>query len=323
MKCFWSFFIGISLFCSVVSSAQELETENTNAYRHQIEIGTDNDFFAFITDKDRDYTYGLNAVYRFAPKKENFFSRIFPQKKAFFHSIGARLEAYTPNYDFDTGVPTGERPFAGWVYGTFATHYIFKKAIVDFKVDLGIMGPAVGAGEIQNWFHRKVSGDTPLEGWDRQIPNQLGVNLKANYIRDFYTIGNFNFFGSAEASLGNIDTYIFPEMHVRYGKFNSLSETTSLKNTVLAPEDAVEFFVQASAGAHFIATDATLQGNIFSSRDDDRRLNDIQAASFQGRLGAYATLHQFAFASVYYFDTGLIKSIRTHSYVAITGSFRF
>lgn len=323
MKYFWSFFFGIFLLCSLSVSAQGLKTNKSNAYRHQIEIGTDNDFFVFFSDNDRDYTYGLNAAYRFAPQKENFISRIFPQKKAFFHSIRASLEAYTPNYDFDTGVPTGERPFAGWLYGTFGTHYIFEQSIVNFKIDLGVLGPAASAEEIQNYFHRNISGDTPIKGWDRQIPNQLGVNLKAEYIRDFYTAGNFNFFGSAEVSLGNIDTYIFPKVQVRYGKFNPISETTSLKNTVLAPENTFEFFVQASVGAHFIAADATFQGNIFSSRNDDRRLENIQAASFQGRFGAYATVHRFAVAMVYYFDTGLIKSISTHSYVAITGSFRF
>ena len=39
-------------------------------------------------------------------------------------------------------------------YVDFANNYGFKKAFLQLKVDLGILGPAVQAGEIQNFIHK-------------------------------------------------------------------------------------------------------------------------------------------------------------------------
>jgi len=292
-------------------------------YRNQVNFGTDNDFFAVITNKDRSYTFGVNAAYRFAPEEENFFSRLLPNKTHFFHDISVHLEAYTPNYDFETGIPTGKRPFAGWTYATLVTRYAYEHSFVTLKADVGVLGEISGAEAVQNWFHEDVSGDIKLQGWENQVPNQLGVNLKANYYRSLIRKGWYDFFGSAELSVGNVRSYIDPELYLRLGRFYDISKTTSLNNSILQPKDGVEYFVQASAGFKAIANDATLQGNIFSNTEDNRLLDEIDHTIFHANFGAYVAYHWFNFGMVYHISSGEISTIKTHSYVSVNLDFKF
>jgi len=294
-----------------------------NHYRNQLNFGTDNDFFAVITNKDRSYTFGVNAAYRFAPEQENFISKIFPQKKAFLHDISIHLEAYTPNYDFETGIPTGDRPFAGWSYATFATRYIFENSFFTLKTDIGVLGEISKAGTVQDWFHSNISGDTVLQGWENQIPNMLGVNLKANYYKSILNKDWYDFFGSGEVSLGNVRSYVIPKLYMRVGRFYDLGKTTSLNNSIFQQKDAVEYYVQASAGFKFIANDATLQGNIFSDTPDARTLDDIDHSTFHANVGGYAAYHRFNLGVVYHFNSGEIDAIKTHSYVSVNLDYKF
>ncbi|MAN29188.1 MAG: hypothetical protein CMH15_02870 [Mesonia sp.] len=292
-------------------------------YNHQFNVGTDNDFFAIFTNKDRSYTFGVNAAYRFVPENENFLTKVFSNKEYAFHDISVQLEAYTPNYDFETGIPTGERPYAGWTYATFATRYIFEKSFFTLKTDLGVLGEISKAGTVQDWFHKNVSGDTVLKGWENQIPNMLGVNLKANYYRSIIRNDWYDFFGSGEVSLGNVRSYVIPQLYMRVGRFYDLGRTTSLNNSILQPKDAVEYFLQASIGFKMIANDATLQGNIFSDSHDHRTLEHIDHSTFHANLGGYVAYHRFNFGMVYHFNSGEIDSIKTHSYVSVNLDYKF
>lgn len=310
------------LFCIQFINAQDTIGDHAY-YRHQLNAGTDNDYFAVLTNKDRSYTFGVNASYRFVPKNENFITNIFTEKKHVFHDLSLHLEAYTPNYNFETGLPTGERPFAGWTYATFATRYIFDNSFFTLKTDLGVLGEISKAGTVQDWFHQNVSGDTVLQGWENQVPNMLGVNLKANYYRGILRNGWYDFFGSGEVSVGNVRSYVIPQLYMRVGRFYDIGRTTSLNNSILQPKDAVEYFVQASIGFKMIANDATLQGNIFSESNDNRTLEHIDHSTFHANLGGYAAYHRFNLGIVYHFNSGEIDSIKTHSYVSVNLDYKF
>jgi len=307
---------------TTVCFSQEIENKEEH-YQHQLNFGTDNDFFAVLTNKDRSYTFGVNAAYRFIPEEENFVSKIFGNKKAFLHDLSIHMEAYTPNYDFDTGIPTGERPFAGWTYATLATQYMFEQSFIVFKTDVGVLGEISQAGDIQDWFHSKVSGDTVLQGWEDQIPNQLGVNLKMDYFRSIHRNGWYDVFGSVEASLGNVRTYVFPKLYVRVGKFNDITKTTSLNNSLFQSKKDIEYYVQASLGFKAIANDATLQGNIFSDSNDTRTLDHIDHTTIHANFGGFAAYQRFNLGVLYHFNSGEIDSIKTHSYVSINLDYKF
>ncbi|MDR6301142.1 lipid A-modifier LpxR family protein [Mesonia maritima] len=299
------------------------ENSSADYYKNQIAIGIDNDYFAVLTNKDRSYTFGVNASYRFIPEKENFISKIFSSKNNFFHGFSLQLEAYTPNYDFETGIPTGKRPFAGWTYLTFQNRFTFKQSFLTLNSDIGVLGEISKAETIQDWFHKNVSGDTVLKGWENQIPNQLGVNLKANYFRNIYKGDWYDFFGSAEASLGNVRSYILPQLYMRIGEFYELTKTTSVQNSIFQPKNALEYFIQISAGFKLIANDATLQGNIFSDRQDSRTLTHIDHSTFHANLGGYLAYKRFNLGIVYHFNSGEVNSIETHSYVSLNLNYKF
>lgn len=312
-------FLGLSL--QMTAQDDSLSSQNNN--RHQIVASTDNDFFAVFTNKDRSYSFGVSAGYRFIPNKENLFTRIFSDKKDFLHFINLKLEAYTPNYNFNTGETTGIRPFAGWSYATIGTTYTFDKSIITFKTEIGVLGEISQAHELQDWFHSKVSGDVVLQGWDQQVPNQLGVNLKANYTRSIFTNNGFNGFVEGNASLGNVRTLVNPQLGIRFGKFLEIRRSSAFQNSLFNTKDEVEYFIKLTGGFKLKAYDATLQGNMFGSNKNDYILEDIDHTTFHASLGGFVHFRDFDFSAIYYINSGEIDSIRTHSYGAISIAYQF
>ena len=75
-------------------------------------------------------------------KKQNLF--VFSKKaKSYLNEFEMGLMAYTPNYkakDFDPDNNT-DRPFAGWIYGQYGQHYVFKRSIFFSGLQIGSLGP--------------------------------------------------------------------------------------------------------------------------------------------------------------------------------------
>jgi len=314
-----AFLFGISLQVN----AQQDSISNKKINRHQIVAATDNDFFAVLTNKDRSYSFGVSAGYRFIPQQENLFTRILPNKKESLQFIHAKLEAYTPNYDFKSGETTGVRPFAGWSYFTVGTSYIFNKSIVTFKTDIGVLGEISQAHAVQDWFHKKVTGDVVLKGWDKQVPNQLGVNLKANYTRSIFTDNSLHGFVAGEASLGNVRTYVNPQLGIRLGKFLEIQKSNAFQNSLFNTKNEMEYFIKLTGGFKLKAYDATLQGNMFGTNKNDYLLETIDHTTFHASLGGYLHFKNIDFTAVYYINSGEIDAIKTHSYGAVSLAYQF
>ena len=290
-------------------------------YIYEIQIGTDNDKFIAYTDTDRNYTYGINANFRWQPKDESLAHSWFNNIAGHFYEIGLNVEAYTPNYLEDSESDTYERPFAGWSYATLQSTYTFKKSYLRFGLEAGILGYQSQAGQIQNWFHENVSNDATLD-WTGQIPNQLGINAKATYAYSLYDLSLLDVYASSEASLGNVFTYIWPRIHFRFGKFNKITESLATLNSVLAPSKASEIFFEYGLGVRFSAYNATIQGNIFDTNCVFHD-NDINHAIFTMHLGLNLSVDRFSFIAKYQYGTGEYEYTKKHSYGMFNILYRF
>jgi hypothetical protein len=310
------FYLFTALLIYVGSFAQ---TTANDHYQYEIEIGTDNDFLVLFAESDRYYTYGINSTFRWRNEKPIFLDKWFSKKIGYFQSIGLNIEAYTPDYERE-GTET-DRPYAGWSYAEFDVTYGFEKSFLSFGIDVGILGPDSQAGAIQNWFHSKITGD-PVLDWSNQIENQFGFNFRGTYAHTLYAKKNFDVYGVADVSLGNIFAYANPGVNFRLGKFNALSQTAAFQNSLLANKANKELYMDAGIALKFSGFNATIQGD----KIEDINFLDsefINNRFFNGHLGGYYSSNRWTVGVRYMYSKGELNDNDSQQYTMITGSYRF
>ncbi len=299
-------------------------SQKNDVYRYELEFGTDNDFLILYTATDRYYTYGINGSFRWLGRREeSYVGRQFPNKRGYYQSIGVSIEAYTPNYLPDGSPdPDEERPYAGWSYIDYKITYGFKDVFLRFGLDVGILGPDSKAGEVQNWFHRTISNDPELSGWEDQLPNQLGVNIRAQLGKSFYGAKWFDSYYMADVSIGTIFIYAEPTVGIRIGKFEDLGKSISQDNQLMGSTDQMEYFFELGGGIRLSAYNATIQGNIFENTSLLTQ-EEINNSIFQSQMGINLLWKRFAAKVVYHLSTGELTSTETHRYAELKITYRF
>lgn len=291
--------------------------------RYEVHIGTDNDFFVWFEESDRYYTYGVNVAFNYAPVKESFFSKAFPGKVNFIRGYGIQLMAFTPGNDENNGDPTTfDRPFAGWLFGSTSFAYFFERSIFRTRLELGVLGPAAHAGELQNWLHEKITGDPRVEGWSNQFDNQLGINLEINYAVELKRGRGYNLIFDPEVSLGSIFTYMMPRATLRLGWFDGGLMSGYQDIHLINTSDRNQLFLDVSAGAKLVGYDATIQGGLFNDQEELDK-DDINRGISVLSAGLTFVGQHFAARMAYFRTRGEIEAQEKHRYGSIGLFYRF
>jgi hypothetical protein len=169
--------------------------ELRNIFTFQVE----NDVFNRFGKSDRDYTNGvrLGWLSPALPDLPDGLATLLTLPTFFGEgpessvtrraglSVGQNL--YTPA-DTDAFAPIyNDRPYAGWLYASFALQSTYKRhnpktnradpvRLDTLQLDLGLVGPSAGGEFVQNTFHRLI-GVAPANGWANQLYNEPTVGL--------------------------------------------------------------------------------------------------------------------------------------------------
>lgn len=191
-----------ALAFALPAAAQRLPIDTTPEPDEQRNIFTlqiENDVFNRIGKSDRDYTNGVRFGWLSPALPDlpaglanlitfpTFFGEdpVSSVTRRVGISIGQNI--YTPQ-DTDSSAPIrNDRPYAAWLYASFALQSIYKrvdpKTMKDVPVrldtvalDLGLVGPAAGGEFVQNNFH-KLIGVASANGWANQLHNEPTVGL--------------------------------------------------------------------------------------------------------------------------------------------------
>ncbi len=298
------------------TKAQEQE-----GYRYEILLGHDNDFTVFGARTDWHYTYGIHAAFNWKPKNENFLSKIFPQKTAFSHGIGAHVQAYTPDYARTRQIVRTRQPYAGWGYFDFATTYAFEKAYLQFKLDLGILGPAVQAGEIQNFIHEYFSKDIFVDNWENQIPNTLGVNLRAAYAQDLFTADFINAYSLVRASAGTIFNFAEAGLYMRLGRFLPVSQSVARQQSLFGLGQS-ELFLEAGLNMNISVYNATIEkADARGIKVVPREL--VNHSILNGTIGLFFARKRYSLSMRWNYTEGEIEGNKPHRFITLAGTYKF
>lgn len=349
----------IYLFCHS-AHAQETDLPWTlNAY-------FENDLFG---ETDRNYTNGIRLSWtspdlssyekdKTLPKwlrESNDFLHFFHDRSLLKRCSKARKERdnsnclsrnlvvnlgqliYTPNdIEIESLIKT-DRPYAGYLYLSFAYHTRSDLKLDTIEFNTGIIGPASYAKEAQDFIH-DLRGFDKFQGWDNQLDNELGIGMLYEHKRRVFRQSVLNnklqhdFIGHAGLSLGNVASYINTGFEYRIGRYLPDDFGTSsvrpggdsaspgrndprLRRNFMS---GVHFFI--SADARLVGRDIFLDGNSFEdshSIDKKHLVGDVSLG-----MNFITGRWKFSYAQVWR-SKEFNKQPHSHEYGSMTISYVF
>jgi lipid A 3-O-deacylase len=239
------------------------------AQNHKDEFGIQSDNDSYLGQgSDRYYTDGLYFYFRHALDVKNDDKLM---NKVLGFDLGQKI--FNPQSGAVPSAAYVDRPFAGYLYAGASINYLYKnESNLKLGGQVGIIGPASGAKAAQTWVHNNFGFYAP-DGWQYQIKNNLQVNLSAEYNK---LIGRDTGLDLSFTSYGNVGTGFTGAgagLLLRLGVFNQLFNSASTQSSVIAdanvkPAVKHEFFLYYKPVANFVAYDATIQGGLFSKKDN-------------------------------------------------------
>ncbi|MCK5005419.1 MAG: lipid A deacylase LpxR family protein [Candidatus Aminicenantes bacterium] len=161
-------------------------------YSDTISIAVENDFFA---GTDMHYTNGIRIGWLGNPLKGSDIddaSGIYPgtirnavkiipflslnEGKSYNVGFSVYQMMFTPEDITKTEPDYNDIPYAGHLLFSFFLFEHDEHSYSEFKFQLGIVGPASGAGTAQRTFHKLIGAITP-EGWDTQLENHATFGI--------------------------------------------------------------------------------------------------------------------------------------------------
>ena len=246
-----------------------------------------------IADTDRHYTTGMRASWvsdskspsaspQWARDTLNFIYRQVNSQVEGRIGLSLGQNIFTPEDTSARNLVTGDRPYAGWLYGGISAHAEAHRSVAGMtldtldtvELDVGIVGPMALGEEVQNGFHDLI-GVSRSNGWDHQLENEPGVMLVAErrWRPQPISLGavDADIIPHAGGSLGNVMTLANAGATVRLGQDLGVDYGPPHVRPTLSGLAAVSggtrfaWYLFAGAEGRLVARNIFLDGNTFAS----------------------------------------------------------
>jgi hypothetical protein len=298
MKIVFTFLLLFSF--SILFSQEKLSKE--------FRFKTDNDLY-ISPSKDRYYTSGIFLTYRYLSKH----TKNKLEKTIFEWEVGHKM--YSPFKATVSDISMHDRPFAGYLYGSFGKQRVYKNKILKLKLQLGIIGPAALGEELQDFIHTFFNFKK-ADGWKHQIKNAPGINLNASYsqflIKD--ATNHLDLTWTNHAKAGTVFTNFSTGFFARIGIFplqemmNSIAFNTNINNRSTGYKRKKEVFFYAKTTIQYTLYDATLQGSFLNKGSEVT--NKLTQYHLGLELGLSADFHRFNLGYAYLYTGRKSEGLR-------------
>ena len=315
MKIFFFFFlttISISIF------SQE-------KYAKEFSFINDNDLYTSTT-RDRYYTTGMFFTYRYLTENDSEKT----EKKIYEIQLGHHM--YTPYKALVYNINNHDRPFAGYLFGSFGINRAYKnESLFNTSIQLGVVGPSAFGKELQKIVHDIYDFEEAL-GWEYQIKDAVGINFQADYTKHLIA-NNSNYFDISwinNAKIGTVYTDITTGLYARLSFeplqkiINSIAFNTSINNENTNFVRGVESFIFVKPFITYAFYDATIEGSILT--DNNPVTKELTNIRFGYEIGYKFTVNRFNFGYVINFQTKKsegLKYSKGNTYGAIQLNYQF
>lgn len=170
-----------------------------------------------LAGTDGGYTNGIRLAYispetnmpEFVRNASHYLPMLAKDgKKRISFAVGQNM--YTPA-DITVENPNpNDRPYAGWLYGSFGIVSDTRKTLDNVLLTIGMVGPSAQAGETQRMVHKAIDSRRP-RGWDHQLHDELGIIL--TYERKWREVFHAKQFG--------VEFDVMPHVGINLGNVNT------------------------------------------------------------------------------------------------------
>jgi len=270
--------------CYSRKSNQEIITKKTaptsaSGWIFELNVANDMTFFT-----DRYFSSGVNAKFYAPFMEKSVFNKIMlPHRKDALNYYALTLvhHLYTPVYYDTISHRTIDHPFAAYLlFGNRKESFsaIHREKVIS-ELQFGVIGPLAGGRTFQNTLHEHISFADPVNGWDKQIGNDICLQYSALYEKGFADAGWFELNGAGGIKLGIPHTEAQAGLYGRIGYFDDYFRHIGINGK---KDLQVWFF--CSGNAMLVAYNAVLQGGIFNEQESDA-IQSINHVVWHGSYG--------------------------------------
>jgi lipid A 3-O-deacylase len=297
--------------------------EGRNRFSKEAILVTDNDNY-LVQKRDGYYTNGFYfALQKLAkPKRIN-------EKAIMRYEIGQMI--FNP-YKYSITQPENmDRPFAGYLFIKASRSRFFQNgANLQYGLSVGTIGKSSGAQQTQRIYHDLIN-IYPVEGWDYQIKDEVGLNLNGQYT--YPLTGKLvhgqviDVHATGKAIIGNTFTNGTAGLLFRIGVFEQANQSVAWNSRLHNNEPKYlhprEFFAFYQPEAMLQLYNATLQGGMFR-KNKGPVTADIQPWLYQHRVGLmYASRRISTVLAIVHRTKEARQMRRAENYGSIQLSYRF
>ncbi len=223
-------------------------------------------------------------------------------------SLDISQSLFTPRNTQINPPNSRDRPYAGYLNGTFGLLHDSDNARSLLALTLGVVGPSALGQVVQNGFH-SIIGDTPNRGWSSQLKDEPAIEILADRtyrlpIAQFYGVET-DALPDLTVGVGTVRDYVQAGFNLRLGQgLNSDFGAPRIRpglsgSDAYTPTRPLAWYVFAGADGQAIARDVFLDGSTFRAHGPsvDKRafLGELQAglgAMFYGVRVTYTQTWQ-------------------------------
>ena len=283
--------------------------ENWELYRFNLYF--ENDLFS-TTDSQYSSGEKFNLIYHVKNPQSSFYDLLFldfvEKENDVYMSFSLANQIFTPEDLSSTDVIEDDRPYTGWTYAEVALHKSSDSHLRSLYLQVGFIGPNSLSEQIQTNIHKMTDSELPM-GWNNQLKNELGVNLR--YVHKwrfapnpFYNIETA-FMPFVEGDLGNVSIMATTGMSMRIGwnipkDFGVTSLATGGDVGIPINDEYKEMLKKAwsfslnfSGAGSAVARNITLDGNTFQTS------HSVEKKAFVGYIGLGFSLRYKSFMFEY------------------------
>lgn len=243
----------------VIDSSQSAFSQKR--YKHELGFQNDNDVYLMIT-QDQYYTNGIGLYYKKATDSTRFSEKL--QNKTWAISAGQKLyNASTGSVEAASQV---DRPLTGYLYASGELNWYLKnETTFSIEAEVAVIGERAYGRNMQESFH-KVLGFYEVKGWEYQLNNSIGADVRARFNRLLHRSqsAKFDITLATEGSLGSNHTFVSLSPYFRWGRINPLYESIAMGSRIQSKsrKPARELFLFYQPKINYVFYDSTIQGGM-------------------------------------------------------------
>ena len=273
--------------------------------QQQVNLDVDNDLYF-----DRDFYYSSGIFLSYSSYK-------IEEEKTFINHFKLGQLIYTPSSRYETDPTKYDYPYSGYLF----LEGLKQKQLSDYSsftygLNFGITGNASLAKGMQNLYHDIVLNLPNLE-WKSQMPQELQINLVANYFKGFKVEDNINITTEVYSRLGTYQQMAGVNIGLLIGELSWFSLSDNIINE---SDNNLSFYIGTSQ--EYYLHDYKLEGSLFNENAEltmsSKKYRNIIEVGLQKRFNRLQVLTTFNSMSK---DTEMQRTIR-HPFLKISLSYQ-